>query len=72
VLLLRSARRIYRLALALPYALHSTIVIPLIRTPSTYYTRYLIAAGPRWLSLLYQVTIEALCVARAILELVYV
>jgi hypothetical protein len=47
VLLLRSIRRIYRLALALPHALHSTIVIPLIRTPSAYYTRCSITAGPR-------------------------
>jgi hypothetical protein len=46
VLLLRSIRRIYRLALALPYTLHSTIVIPLIRTPSTYYIRYSITIGP--------------------------
>jgi hypothetical protein len=45
VLLLRSARRIYRLALALPYALHSTIVMPLMRTPLTYYTRYSITVG---------------------------
>jgi hypothetical protein len=47
VLLLRSVRRIYYLALALLYTLHSTIVIPLIRTPLTYYIRYLIAVGPR-------------------------
>jgi hypothetical protein len=47
VLLLRSARRIYRLALALPYALHLTIVMPLMRTLLTYYTRCLIAVGPR-------------------------
>jgi hypothetical protein len=47
VLLLRSARRIYHLALALPHALHLTIVMPLMRTPLTYYIRYLIAIGPR-------------------------
>jgi hypothetical protein len=47
VLLLRGTRRIYRLALALPYALYSTVVIPLMRTPLTYYTRYLIAIEPR-------------------------
>jgi hypothetical protein len=39
VLLLRSIYRIYRLALALPHALYSTIVIPLIRTPLAYYIR---------------------------------
>jgi hypothetical protein len=47
VLLLRSIRCIYRLALALPYALHSTVVMPLIRTPLAYCTRCLIAIGPR-------------------------
>jgi hypothetical protein len=47
VLLLRSVRRIYRLALALPYALHSTIVIPLMRTPLACCTRCLIAIGPK-------------------------
>jgi hypothetical protein len=47
VLLLRSTRRIYRLALALLYALHSTIVMPLMRTPLAYCMRCLIAVGPR-------------------------
>jgi hypothetical protein len=52
VLLLRSARYICRLALALLYMLHLTIVMPLMRTPLTCCIRCLIAAGPRWPSLL--------------------
>jgi hypothetical protein len=70
--LLRGARRIWRLDLALPHELHSTVVMPLMRTPSACCTRCSIDAGPGCPRRLCQITADDFGDARAVLELVCV